>query len=75
MKFLSGIFSDNGNPSWSRTGSFIALAASIVWVSHVVFVYHQIPDLTGVTFFVTALYGVNVAGKFVQPSKEKTDGQ
>ena len=60
------LFSDSGEVSFGRVGAFIALCAAIVWVSHIVFVKDQLPDLAGITAFIVALYGVAKAGETVQ---------
>lgn len=60
VNFLKSVFAESdGTGSWARVGSFIALLASLAWVSIVVHTSHAIPDLTGVCLFITSLYGVN----------------
>lgn len=58
MDFIKSIFSDNGNGSWSRVGSFIALLSVIGWGSWVTYKTTVIPPLEGPTFFVVSLYGI-----------------
>lgn len=59
MNFIKSIFSDGGTGSWSRTASFLALVASIGWVTRIVLKTQAIPQLDGVTLFVTSMYAIN----------------
>lgn len=72
MNFIKEIFSPNGSVSWSRVGSFLALISSISWVSWVVWKNSSIPDLAGITLFVTSLYGLGKLGETVQ-NRDKND--
>lgn len=62
MNFLKQLFSDQPGVSFGRTGSFIALVASIYWVTVIVLRTSTLPDLSGLTFFIGSLY---VLGKGV----------
>lgn len=67
MNFWKGVFSDDGQPSFSRISTGFALCFACGWVSAIVIHNHQIPDaltMGGLTAFVGALYGVN---RFTQP--------
>jgi hypothetical protein len=60
MNFWKGVFSDNGNPSFSRVATGIALVAVICWITHIVRHLHAMPDFSGPSLFVGTLYGLNV---------------
>jgi len=60
--FMAGVFSDNGTPSFSRVGAGLALAFACGWVTAIVCNSHALPDFTGLTLFIGALYGANIAG-------------
>lgn len=62
MGFMAGVFSDNGQPSFSRIGSGLALAFSCGWITSIVMRTHVLPDFAGVCMFIGTLYGANVAG-------------
>ncbi len=64
--FLRQLFSESGEASFSRTGSFLALAASCAWVTQIVWTTHQLPSLEGLTLFISTLYGLGKAGETVQ---------
>jgi hypothetical protein len=64
--FCKQLFSESGEASFSRTGSFLALAAGCAWISFVVWKTHALPDLTGLTIFIATLYGLGKAGETVQ---------
>ncbi len=58
--FIKGTFSDDdGAPSFSRCASGLILVAGIGWVTHLVLHNHTLPDLGGLTLFITSPYGVN----------------
>lgn len=64
--FLRQLFSESGEASFSRTGSFVALGASCAWVTQIVWTTHQLPSLEGLTLFISTLYGLGKAGETVQ---------
>ena len=64
--FIQQLFSESGRASFSRTGSFLALAAACAWVTEIVWTTHQLPDLQGLTLFISMLYGLGKAGETVQ---------
>lgn len=66
IQFLNDLFSEKGTASFGRVGAFIALIASIVWVSWVVYQEKKIPELGGVALFIGTLYGLSKAGQVVQ---------
>ena len=60
--FIKKAFSDNDIPSSSRIISAVCALASIVWISHVVYHTHALPDAVstaGVTAFSTSHYVAN----------------
>jgi hypothetical protein len=56
MNFLKQLFSDSPGVSFGRFGCFLALVAGIVWVTRIVWKTNILPDLSGLTFFVSSLY-------------------
>ncbi len=65
-EFLRQLFSEeSGKASFSRSASYLALTASIVWVTNVVMHTHAIPDLAGVALFIGTLYGLGKAGAVI----------
>ena len=56
MNFLKQLISDQPGVSFGRFGSLLALAAGIVWVTRIVWKTNLLPDLSGLTFFITSLY-------------------
>lgn len=60
---------DGDQPSASRLISAVCTAFSIIWISHIVFTKHVIPDgtaLAGLTAFGTAHYAANKAAAVFQ---------
>ena len=72
-KFFKELFSESGAASFSRTGSFLALAAASVWVTKIVWATHQLPHLEGLVLFISTLYGLGKAGETVQRVAGKKD--
>lgn len=66
MRFLQQLFSESGEASFSRLGSFLALLAACGWISYIVWRTHALPGLEGLTFFIATLYGLGKAGETVQ---------
>jgi hypothetical protein len=64
--FIQQLFSESGQASFSRTGSFLALTAACAWVTEIVWTTHQLPNLQGLTLFIATLYGLGKAGETVQ---------
>lgn len=64
--FVRGMFlDDDGAPSFSRVASGISLVCSVIWVTSLVIATHQLPDLTGLSLYISAFYGANrVAAAF-----------
>jgi hypothetical protein len=60
-----------GTMSWGRIASSVALAASIVWVSWLVFHTHALPALDGITGFVAAPYASNKVATAAQSFAQK----
>ena len=71
--FLEGVFSDNGQPSFSRVGAGFALAFACGWVTAIVWKTHALPDFMGLTMFIGSLYGVNVVGSAFKPKTNQPD--
>jgi len=63
--FLRELFSESGQASFSRVGTFLALISACVWVSRLVWKAGALPDLGGLTFFIASLYGLGKAGETV----------
>lgn len=66
IPYLKDLFSNSSKASFGRIGAFIALVASIVWVSWVVYHTNVIPDLGGPSLFIGTLYGLSKAGDTAQ---------
>ncbi len=64
--FLKQLFSESGEASFSRVGSFVALVCSCFWVTSIVMRTGNLPGLDGLTFFIGSLYGLGKAGETVQ---------
>ena len=64
--FLQHLFSESGEASFSRVGSFLALLFSLGWLSYIVWETRAVPGLEGITFFVSSLYGLGKAGQTIQ---------
>jgi|GEM_PF-3144590 len=64
-KFLEGVFSDGGNPSFSRVATAVLLTACLWWDTYFLYKMKALPDFGGQIAFVTLIYGVNVAGSTV----------
>jgi hypothetical protein len=64
-RFLQELFSESGQASFSRVGTFVALISACVWVSRIVWKTGALPGLEGLTLFIAALYGLGKAGETV----------
>lgn len=67
--FLRQLFSESGEASYSRIGSFLALLFACGWVSVIVYKTHALPELQGLALFVATLYGLGKAGETLQRLK------
>ncbi len=65
-RFFLQLFSESGEASFSRTGSFLSLLFSCGWVSYIVWRTHALPSFEGLTFFIVSLYGLGKAGETLQ---------
>lgn len=65
-QFIRQLFSESGEASFSRTGSFVALVLSCIWVTFVVWTTRRLPDLGNPSLFIGTLYGLGKAGETVQ---------
>jgi hypothetical protein len=58
--FWAWVFTDtDGTPSFARVGTAVILGFVCGWVTAVVRWTHTIPELGGVSLFLTVLYGTN----------------
>jgi hypothetical protein len=64
--FFNQLFSESGEASFSRLGSFLALISACGWVSYIVWKTRALPSLEGLTIFISSLYGLGKAGETVQ---------
>jgi len=64
--YLKQLFSESGEASFSRVGSFLALICALGWLTYIVWETRVVPSLDGVTFFVGSLYGLGKAGQTLQ---------
>ena len=65
-QFIKQLFSESGEASFSRVGSFLALVCACFWVSYIVWRTRALPALEGLALFIAALYGLGKAGETVQ---------
>jgi hypothetical protein len=63
--FLQGLFSESGQASFSRVGTFVALISACIWVSRIVWKTGALPGLEGLTFFIASLYGLGKVGETI----------
>jgi hypothetical protein len=63
--FLQGLFSESGQASFSRVGTFVALISGCIWVSRIVWKTGALPGLEGLTFLIASLYGLGKAGETI----------
>jgi len=64
--FIGHLFSESGEVSFGRLGSFVALLSACGWVSYIVWQTRALPGLDGLTFFIASLYGLGKAGETAQ---------
>jgi hypothetical protein len=64
--FLQHLFSEAGDASFSRVGSFLALIFSLGWLSYIVWETRAVPSVEGLTIFICSLYGLGKAGETIQ---------
>jgi len=65
-EYIKQLFSESGEASFGRTGSFLGLVLGSGWVSFLVWTTHHLPDLQGLTVFISTLYGLSKTGETVQ---------
>lgn len=63
--FWTGVFSDEGVPSFSRVATGILVIACVVWDSYIYFVNHAPPDFAGQALLIGTPYGLNVGTKAI----------
>ena len=73
VPFLRDLFSESSTASFGRVGAGIALVASIMWISWVVYKSSAIPDLGGVSLFIGTLYGLSAAKSTVKAFSGTSD--
>ena len=64
--YLRQLFSESGEASFSRVGSFLALISSLAWLSYIVWKTHAVPGVEGLTVFISSLYALGKAGETIQ---------
>lgn len=74
-QYIRQLFSESGEASFGRTGSFFGLVLGGGWVSYLVWTTHHLPDLQGLTVFISTLYGLSKTGETVQRVAGKKDGR
>lgn len=61
--YVKRVFSDAGEPSFSRWSSGAIVLATIVWVTYLVIKNHILPDMEGPAIFIStgtgSSYGIN----------------
>lgn len=65
---------EEGKPSFGRIASAFIVAFALGWVTHLVHHNHALPDFTGLTFFIVAIYGINKAADVAQKITAKLSG-
>ncbi len=65
-EYIRQLFSESGEASFGRTGSFLGLVLGSGWISFLVWTTHHLPDLQGLTIFISTLYGLSKTGETVQ---------
>ena len=63
--FLEQLFSESGQASFSRVGTFVALISACIWVSRIVWKTGALPGLEGLTLFIGTLYGLGKVGETI----------
>ena len=73
MKFLKAVFSESSEWSFGRIAGGLALLASIIWITYLVWKTHVLPDLYRPMVFGTSWYGVTATkGALLKIFGEKT---
>jgi len=60
--------------NFGAVAALIALFASIVWVSWVVYKTNAVPDLSGISFFIGTMYGISKVKEVVAAAKGISSG-
>jgi len=60
------LFSESGEASFCRVGAFIALVFACAWISYLVLKNHALPDLEGITFFISTIYALGKGNETLQ---------
>jgi hypothetical protein len=60
--FWKGVFSEaDGTPSFSRVATAVLVVCAVAWVTQIVKATHGLPELGGLSLFITVLYATNRA--------------
>ncbi len=74
INFIQALFSDDSKPDIGAVCTMLTTLSVLLWVSHVVWHTHSIPDLTGPATFVgvgaASHYGVNKVNDVVSAWKK-----
>ncbi len=73
QEWIKDLFSESSTASFGRVGAFIALIASVVWVSWLVYKNGTLPDLSGICLFIGTLYGLSKGISAIQVIKGATN--
>lgn len=68
--WLQGLLSESGFASFSRTATAVCVIFSCVWVTHIVWKTQALPDLSGLTLFNSAIYGLGKVNETIQKSHD-----
>ena len=73
LAFIKGVFMDCGQPSFSRCASGLIVLASVGWVTFLVCKDGKMPDMAGITAYVSAalavLYSANKVANAIEGTK------
>jgi hypothetical protein len=75
QKFIAGVFSDGGSPSFSRVATGLLLIFCLWWDTYFLYRNGAMPDFTGQVLFLGTIYGVNVAGSAASKFADKRGPQ
>lgn len=78
--FFRGLLRESdGTPSMSRTGTLIALLSAVLWVSYIVKLHKEIPNLDGPMNWVggisLSMYGLNQASSAIRALAKKPNDE
>ena len=70
MNWVKQMLSESGFASFSRTATAVCVIFSCVWVTHIVWKTQALPDLSGLTLFNSAIYGLGKVNETIQKSHQ-----